>query len=411
MIQKLQKGQKPTLLQADKGNELIDDINSLTNMVVKRGGDQDKFVFGKQKSTLHLQDFPKDSGSSGTLEIDSADESVQITEIPDEPTDLKAITLNGIKAKNAILRSPNLSVDVDTIGVNNANPEIHLKAITLNNIKAKNIILDSNDQSIEVDTDIATNEIDLKGLTLNGIRKEDAEIISEDNSIEIDDARNLQNKEVALASNLVALKGFTLNGIKAKDANLDSDNETVIIEEVDIDTDNPKLNLKSLSLNGIKATEGTVSGDGITTINTVNKDIQVYVPPPIKDISTAEVDFESENESVSFTKKTENVDFKALRINEWGARDVNIESSNNTNQIEKKESIDGAGNTIYKLQINGFDLNGIGANRATLEVGTGLEINTAGQTITISIDGYWQDIVVCENGVQRTMKVLVKNEN
>jgi hypothetical protein len=414
MINKLTKGQRPTLLEADKGNELIDHINSLSQMDVKRGADTDKFVFGKNKSTLHLQDFPQNqsSSSSGTLEIDSADESVLITEVPNQPTDLKALTLNNLRAKDVLLKSPNFSVDIKEVPINALVAEIRLLSLSLNGLKAKDATISSQDNSVVIVTNEQEANIDLKALELNGIGGKNALLDSQNNSISVSSPINPKRTQ-PVQENQIDLKGMTLQNLGSKDVTLVSDDDSVSILRQKTDTNNPELDFKGLTLNDFKAEDVTIySNSGIATVHTTpeTNSIQVYVPPPIAGISTAGVDLVSENDSVEFTKKDGNVDLQALRINEWGGRDINLESATGTIQVRKRESIDGLGKTIYKLQLEGFDLNGIGHKRATLEAGTGLKVETAGQTITVSLDGTWQDIVVCENGVQRTMQVLVKNQ-
>ena len=58
-INKVQKGQTPTLLEAEKANELISAINSLLRMKVIRG-EKDEFLVSNENSILTL----KESGGS-----------------------------------------------------------------------------------------------------------------------------------------------------------------------------------------------------------------------------------------------------------------------------------------------------------------------------------------------------------
>lgn len=68
MIKKVQKGKTPTLLEADKANELINFINSLINMEVQRGGDVDKFEATSHNSILTLSDHPNSTGGGADLD-------------------------------------------------------------------------------------------------------------------------------------------------------------------------------------------------------------------------------------------------------------------------------------------------------------------------------------------------------
>jgi|13_taG_2_1085334.scaffolds.fasta_scaffold06333_2 hypothetical protein len=67
MIKKVQKGKSPTLLEAKKANELINVINALQNMEVKREGYIDKFEVSSNNSILTLSVFPQ-SQSGGNLD-------------------------------------------------------------------------------------------------------------------------------------------------------------------------------------------------------------------------------------------------------------------------------------------------------------------------------------------------------
>lgn len=58
-INKVQKGKAPTLLEAEKANELISAINSLLRMKVIRG-EKDEFLVSNENSILTL----KESGGS-----------------------------------------------------------------------------------------------------------------------------------------------------------------------------------------------------------------------------------------------------------------------------------------------------------------------------------------------------------
>ena len=62
MIEEVQKGETPTLLEADKANELIKAINALTNMRIERGGTLDFIQISENNSILTLQDFPQVQG-------------------------------------------------------------------------------------------------------------------------------------------------------------------------------------------------------------------------------------------------------------------------------------------------------------------------------------------------------------
>ena len=61
MIKKLQNGQTPTLLDTDKGNELIDKVNALSHMQVVRGA-SDTFQVSTTNSLLTLTEHNQEIG-------------------------------------------------------------------------------------------------------------------------------------------------------------------------------------------------------------------------------------------------------------------------------------------------------------------------------------------------------------
>jgi hypothetical protein len=60
-LDRLQKGKAPTLLNTEKGNELIDKVNALSSMKVVRGS-SDKFDVSSSNSVLTLQEMPEGIG-------------------------------------------------------------------------------------------------------------------------------------------------------------------------------------------------------------------------------------------------------------------------------------------------------------------------------------------------------------
>jgi hypothetical protein len=71
MIEEVEKGQTPTLLETDKANELIKGINALTNMSVQRGSSSDYLEVSENNSILNLQDFPQ--GGNANIAGDTYD--------------------------------------------------------------------------------------------------------------------------------------------------------------------------------------------------------------------------------------------------------------------------------------------------------------------------------------------------
>ena len=62
-INELVKGQTPTLIEADKGNELIRAINALLNLTVRRGA-KDQLIVSSHNAILELK---ADNSSGGEI--------------------------------------------------------------------------------------------------------------------------------------------------------------------------------------------------------------------------------------------------------------------------------------------------------------------------------------------------------
>ena len=58
-IQELVKGQTPSLVDTDKGNELIRVINSLQKIEVQRNGEKDFIQYSENNVLLNLQEMPE----------------------------------------------------------------------------------------------------------------------------------------------------------------------------------------------------------------------------------------------------------------------------------------------------------------------------------------------------------------
>ena len=375
-ISKLKKGARPTLLETDKGNELIDHINSIAGMEVKRGSTDDKFVFGVEKCTLHLQDFPTNTSSSPG-ELQSQDESIRITEIVNEPTDIKGLTLNEIKAEDAFIVSEDKSTKIVT-----ENNEIDLKTLTLNGIKAEDANLRSMDNSTKVMR--VGNEIDLKSLTLNDIKAKDA-TIPETDSVGV----------ITTPANQIELKSLRINGIGKTDANIKSPDASIAVNTVA-----NSINLKALTVNNIKATNATITnGNGGINVETQGKNISISN-------TQKETVIQSSDQTVGVLHQIVNnqreYDLSALSLN--GIADA---TATITGGIGNQVVTDSQTNQIT---VNGISLNGLKAKAVSIVAGTGIDVTVGESNITISLEPEvknYKDIIVCENGVQKTYKVRV----
>ena len=65
-IKQLVQGQTPSLVNTDKGNELINAINALQKIEVQRKGEKDFISYSSNNVLLNLQEIPE--GSAGTLD-------------------------------------------------------------------------------------------------------------------------------------------------------------------------------------------------------------------------------------------------------------------------------------------------------------------------------------------------------
>ena len=64
-IKELVQGQTPSLINADKGNEVIKAINALQKIEVQRKGETDFISYSSNNVLLNLKEMP---GAGGTLE-------------------------------------------------------------------------------------------------------------------------------------------------------------------------------------------------------------------------------------------------------------------------------------------------------------------------------------------------------
>ena len=65
-IKRLEKGQTPSLLDTDKGNEVIDSVNALQKIRIQRNGTRDFVSYSDNDILITLKDFPEaDSTESG----------------------------------------------------------------------------------------------------------------------------------------------------------------------------------------------------------------------------------------------------------------------------------------------------------------------------------------------------------
>lgn len=71
-IQKLVKGEVPTLIQADKGNELIDALNKLGNITID-AGDQDLVTYNANGIAITYNKFGVGEYSGTIKVLDAAD--------------------------------------------------------------------------------------------------------------------------------------------------------------------------------------------------------------------------------------------------------------------------------------------------------------------------------------------------
>ena len=71
MIEEVEKGKTPTLLETDKANELIKTINALSNMEIVRNGETDFLEVSENNSILNLQEIPE--GGSANITGDTYD--------------------------------------------------------------------------------------------------------------------------------------------------------------------------------------------------------------------------------------------------------------------------------------------------------------------------------------------------
>ena len=68
-IPRVVKGQAPTLLEAEKANQIIDAVNALKNMKVVRSGEEDKFTVSSSNCILSLAEQEGGSLDASSVEM------------------------------------------------------------------------------------------------------------------------------------------------------------------------------------------------------------------------------------------------------------------------------------------------------------------------------------------------------
>lgn len=91
MIERVQVGSSPTLLDASKANQLIDKVNALSNMNIIRGGN-DAFYVSDSNSVLSL--------SNHSQAVETAGGSIDATELD------VWICINGVAVERTFLLKP-----------------------------------------------------------------------------------------------------------------------------------------------------------------------------------------------------------------------------------------------------------------------------------------------------------------
>jgi hypothetical protein len=90
-IQKLVKGEVPTLIQAEKGNELIDALNKLGNMTIS-AGDQDLVEYNANGIAITYNKFGVGE-YSGTIKVLNAEDISQMYVVTIEENLVVSVTV------------------------------------------------------------------------------------------------------------------------------------------------------------------------------------------------------------------------------------------------------------------------------------------------------------------------------
>lgn len=320
-------------------------INSINSIanMTVERGEEEKFVFGLESSTLVIKE--RTDG---------------------EENELSGILVDGVEVSTPTIDFQGTDTNDDsnvklTLNSGDEISAITFKAISLNGLAGVDAELFSDDESITFE--VKDNKIDLKGFTLNGL-KGDANLVSDDY-----DTVGITVEEEA---NEIKLKGHSLNGMGAVDVTLGSLNGGVVVET---DVDNNQIKIKGTTINGLGARNFSLIGlDDSISIDTV--------------------DIEGTD--------NKQLQFRGLRMNGFGATNASVVAEGNG--IEVSEAID-----PNRIKIKGTTLHGMGARNLTLvgEEGISVRIDSDSGIIYIGMLGQYKDLVICENGEQKTIKVRV----
>ena len=176
-IKKLVQGQHPTLLEAQKGNELIDAINVLNNMQIGYG-DSFRVNIGSHRVNISIPQpppapppAPPPSGGDYQVGIDKSDYAEEEISFitPTDGTDgnntrpfwlsadevgFESLELNGFFAQKAKIKNKEKSIVVTEVGTGgDGEAKIEMDAILVNGFGGGELELKSPDESVKIDDD------------------------------------------------------------------------------------------------------------------------------------------------------------------------------------------------------------------------------------------------------------------
>lgn len=243
-INRLTKGSTPTLLEADKGNELIDAINVLNNMQIGYG-DQFRVDVGNLGVNITIPQPPQAQNKNTPQANVGNDFKVGIDYANYQDTEINFLTGDGDKYQS--------------IPVFDSPTDIGIKSLKLNGFWGGN---DVTAKSMYHGTLIRENGIGGKGkgdlfidsVVVNGFGAGDLTLKSTNDSVDIDDTgltSGIYNKGKAWATGFIDFRALRVNGYGGDvNVTLKSKTERVCITESG-GGDNATIDFDALALNGI----------------------------------------------------------------------------------------------------------------------------------------------------------------
>jgi hypothetical protein len=309
-IKKLVQGQHPTLLEAQKGNELIDAINVLNNMQIGYG-DSFRVNIGSHRVNISIPQpppapppAPPPSGGDYQVGIDKSDYAEEEISFitPTDGTDgnntrpfwlsadevgFESLELNGFFAQKAKIKNKEKSIVVTEVGTGgDGEAKIEMDAILVNGFGGGELELKSPDESVKIDDDKLppadgkewiTGVINLHALTID---KHGGKV---NINLKSESGERVKITKTGSGENYdYKFDGLSLMGIKHADAKIKSTNEKIL---------GVSVSDKTVNLKPKEVVITTKTSKWLEVVKVSPNEYQInFLPPPVTTISGCDGD-------------------------------------------------------------------------------------------------------------------------